>query len=300
MASYSDMTLQPDPKSLTHQQLAAEIKGIYSGLLLVEAKCKSVNAQATAESKDRYLANEQWHALTALHRTLLYEHHDFLSATQHLPASSSLHSVVQKYSVPARMWKHAIHPLLEVLRSRLPASLDYMLQFVYIAYQMEAALCLPTTIIDACVVHMSDICSKILRMSLRPRALLLMGLFCFALVALASPIHENASNSAVHSAMTYLGICTTAMVASAWRLRNGASVTTHTVRMLASDALVGAKKYLTTSYAVLAHAATSLTNALSVLASSIAQFLGSLLVSATFFCSILVILFTGSDVQLWT
>lgn len=43
-----------------------------------------------------------------------------------------------KYSMPARMWKHGIHAFLEVLRHRRPESHDYMLAFIYLAYQMIA------------------------------------------------------------------------------------------------------------------------------------------------------------------
>lgn len=42
--------------------------------------------------------------------------------------------------MPARMWKHGIHSFLELLRRRLPDSIDYMLAFIYLAYQMMALL----------------------------------------------------------------------------------------------------------------------------------------------------------------
>lgn len=42
--------------------------------------------------------------------------------------------------MPARMWRHGIHAFLEVLRHRRPESQDYMLSFVYLAYQMMALL----------------------------------------------------------------------------------------------------------------------------------------------------------------
>lgn len=38
------------------------------------------------------------------------------------------------------MWKHGIHAFLEVLRHRRPHSQDYMLAFIYLAYQMIALL----------------------------------------------------------------------------------------------------------------------------------------------------------------
>ncbi|KAK8036846.1 hypothetical protein PG994_015343 [Apiospora phragmitis] len=39
-----------------------------------------------------------------------------------------------------RMWKHGIHAFLELLRHRLPASLEHMLTFIYLAYSMMALL----------------------------------------------------------------------------------------------------------------------------------------------------------------
>ena len=83
---------------------------------------------------------EQWQALVALHRTLLYEHHDFLMATQHPSANPALLGLATKYSMPARMWKHGIHAFLEVLRHRRPESQEYMLAFIYLAYQMVSLL----------------------------------------------------------------------------------------------------------------------------------------------------------------
>ena len=42
--------------------------------------------------------------------------------------------------MPARMWRHGIHAFLEVLRHRLPDSIEHMLAFIYIAYSMVALL----------------------------------------------------------------------------------------------------------------------------------------------------------------
>src|SRR5213078_2329412 len=86
------------------------------------------------------LNNEQWQALIALHRTLLHEHHDFFLASQHPSASPALRRLASKYAMPARMWRHGIHSFLELLRHRLPASLDHMLAFIYLAYSMMALL----------------------------------------------------------------------------------------------------------------------------------------------------------------
>ncbi|EME45349.1 hypothetical protein DOTSEDRAFT_71170 [Dothistroma septosporum NZE10] len=136
---YPGLMLQPDSSPISQDQLAAEVKGIYAGLVMVEAKCINIDA-AQAADPNAQLGPEQWQASIALHRTLLYEHHDFLMATQHPSATPALRGLATKYSMPARMWKHGIHAFLEVLRHRRPESQDYMLAFIYLAYQMTALL----------------------------------------------------------------------------------------------------------------------------------------------------------------
>jgi hypothetical protein len=139
-----DIIMQPETRPISQEQLVAEVKGIYAGLVMVEAKCIEVdNKQATlaqADGAQTKLNNEQWQALIALHRTLLHEHHDFFLASQHPSASPALRRLASKYAMPARMWRHGIHSFLELLRHRLPASLDHMLAFIYLAYSMMALL----------------------------------------------------------------------------------------------------------------------------------------------------------------
>ena len=161
---FPGLLLQPDSRPISQEQLASEVKSIYAGLTMVETKCIHVDrAQATAaqENADTKLASDHWQALIALHRTLLHEHHDCKSsqnkeafetlvdnvnpitvflASQHPSASPALRRLAAKYSMPARMWKHGIHSFLELLRRRLPDSIDYMLAFIYLAYQMMALL----------------------------------------------------------------------------------------------------------------------------------------------------------------
>ena len=71
----TSMVLQPDTRPITAEQLVNEVKGIYSGLVMVEKKCVEIIAQRA--STGGKLSNDQWQALIALHRTLLHEHHDF-------------------------------------------------------------------------------------------------------------------------------------------------------------------------------------------------------------------------------
>lgn len=74
---YPGLILQPDSSPISQEQLGAEVKGIYAGLVMVEAKCVNIDAAQAADPNSQ-LGTEQWQALIALHRTLLYEHHDFL------------------------------------------------------------------------------------------------------------------------------------------------------------------------------------------------------------------------------
>ncbi|CEI40966.1 unnamed protein product [Fusarium venenatum] len=137
----SRMMRQPETRPISQDQLVAEVKGIYAGLVMVETKCIEVdNAQSSNTDANSKLNNEQWQALIALHRTLLHEHHDFFLASQHPSASPALRRLASKYAMPARMWRHGIHSFLELLRHRLPASLEHMLTFLYLAYSMMALL----------------------------------------------------------------------------------------------------------------------------------------------------------------
>ena len=141
----TEMLRQPETRPISHDQLVVEVKGIYAGLVMVEAKCidvdekQSILAQEDPSRRDP-LKNDQWQSLIALHKQLLHEHHDFFLASQHPSASSNLSKLAAKYSMPARMWRHGIHAFLEVLRHRLPESLEHMLAFIYIAYSMMALL----------------------------------------------------------------------------------------------------------------------------------------------------------------
>ncbi|OTA00664.1 hypothetical protein A9Z42_0009160 [Trichoderma parareesei] len=139
--SVTQMIRQPETRPISQEQLVAEVKGIYAGLVMVESKCIEVdNAQSANKDSPQQLNNEQWQALIALHRTLLHEHHDFFLASQHPSASPALRRLASKYAMPARMWRHGIHSFLELLRHRLPLSLEHMLTFIYIAYSMMALL----------------------------------------------------------------------------------------------------------------------------------------------------------------
>ncbi|KAI7205444.1 hypothetical protein KC316_g238 [Hortaea werneckii] len=125
---------------ISQDQLAAEVKGIYAELVKVEARCITNDAHLASQITNAKLAREEWQALVAIHRTLLYEYYDFFVGTQHPSATDQLKALPARHCMFARMWEHAIHSFLEVLLHRREDSQEYLLAFVYLAYQMMALL----------------------------------------------------------------------------------------------------------------------------------------------------------------
>jgi hypothetical protein len=130
--------LQPETRPITQEQLVIEVKGIYAGAVMVDKKCVDIDCQQSSTTNK--LDTEQWQALMALQQTLLHENHDFFLASQHPSASPALRRLATKYAMPARMWRHGIHSFLELLRHRLPDSLEHMLSFLHLSYSVMASL----------------------------------------------------------------------------------------------------------------------------------------------------------------
>lgn len=134
--------LRPNSRPISQEQLHTEVVSIYAGIERIESKC--IRADSVQVSSRRrspcgqrvVLAPDHWRALAGLHRALLYEHHDFFLASHHPLASPALRHHSIEWSMPARMWKYGIHSLLELLREALPESLEYLLSFTVMAYQI--------------------------------------------------------------------------------------------------------------------------------------------------------------------
>ncbi|KAG8624544.1 hypothetical protein KVT40_007611 [Elsinoe batatas] len=135
----SSLKREASSNSISKDQLFAEVKGLYRSLEIVEQRCIRLDQTHMAD-KMKQMQPEEWQALTALHRTLLYEHHDFLLASQHPSAPPELRALASERQIPFRMWKYAIHAYLELLRQKLPESLEFMEAFIYLSYQMMALL----------------------------------------------------------------------------------------------------------------------------------------------------------------
>ena len=141
----SRRTREPETRRVSQEQLAAEVKGIYAGLVMIEARCIDVNNKLMAPAQSDpgslpTLNSQQWQTLIALHRALLDQHSDFFFASYHPSASPAVRGLASKYSMPARMWRYGIYSFLELLRQRLPASLDHMLAFIHLAFSTMALL----------------------------------------------------------------------------------------------------------------------------------------------------------------
>ncbi|KAK2751569.1 hypothetical protein FQN55_000290 [Onygenales sp. PD_40] len=134
----SPMLREPETRAISEDQLTKEVRGIYAGILLVESKCAEVAKDQ--QRNPRPLVRKQWEALISLHRTLLNEHHDFFLASHHPSSTPDLRNLAKKYSMPARLWHHGIHSFLELLRTKLPESLEYMLLYVNASYSMVTLL----------------------------------------------------------------------------------------------------------------------------------------------------------------
>lgn len=141
MAQSTQLKREATSNSISKEQLLVEVKGLYRSLEVVEKRCITLDqAHMSQQGKRAQPEPKHWQALTALHRTLLYEHHDFLLASQYPTAPAELKALASECQIPFRMWKYAIHAYLELLRQHLPESFEFMESFIYLSYQMMALL----------------------------------------------------------------------------------------------------------------------------------------------------------------
>ena len=134
------MIRQLETNPIAEEHLIHEVREIYAGLVIVEKKCIEVIRNLSQMGPRTELSQDQWKTVISLHRMLIHEHHDFFLASQHPAASPVVKHLAEKYAMPARMWRYGIHSCLELLRKRLPASLDHMLAFIYLSYSMMTLL----------------------------------------------------------------------------------------------------------------------------------------------------------------
>lgn len=103
----------------------AEAKGRYQNILSVE----NMSIQTVEKIKlrpDDKINNEGFKALVKLQMTLIKEHEEFFSSSQHPAASGGMKRLIVKYGLHERVF-------LECLRLMLPESKDHMERFVSVA-----------------------------------------------------------------------------------------------------------------------------------------------------------------------
>ncbi|KAF2093638.1 hypothetical protein NA57DRAFT_81138 [Rhizodiscina lignyota] len=112
---------------MLYMHVESRHKVIYNDFAMVGTECvpidEAMKAICCGESESE-TANEHGQTVESL-QTLL----------QH-PSPSELDRLALKYPMPARMWRHGIHAYLKLFRYRLPETSEYMLAFIYLAYQM--------------------------------------------------------------------------------------------------------------------------------------------------------------------
>ena len=129
---------QPKTNPITKEHLTNALLEMHGSLVMVEKGCLGLNKQYMETGEK--LSHPTWQALSSLHRTLLHGHRDFILTSQHFSTSSRRKRLVEGYAIPTRLWRYGIHLFLELLRHRLPESLDYMVDFIYHAYSIITLL----------------------------------------------------------------------------------------------------------------------------------------------------------------
>lgn len=136
------MFQQQPTNPVAEEQLINEVREIYARLVAVEKKCIEIHKQHSEPGSvgENELTPSQWRKLIALHRMLLRGHYTFLLISQHPSATPVLKQLAGNCAIPSRMWRYGIYSFLELLCQKLPASLEFMLSFLYLAYSMMTVL----------------------------------------------------------------------------------------------------------------------------------------------------------------
>ena len=92
--------------SISPEQLAAEALEIYAKVQILEAQCRKIINDCATERARSF--NQVYGVLIETHKHLLHEQYDFLLASQHESADTSLRQWGLELDIPAKMWEHAI------------------------------------------------------------------------------------------------------------------------------------------------------------------------------------------------
>ncbi|KZT11502.1 uncharacterized protein LAESUDRAFT_643103 [Laetiporus sulphureus 93-53] len=111
--------------------------------VLLKGRPGSAGAMEAKGSEDE---SERWKRLLVDHKELAEKVHHLLSLTLAPTVPASLRNIPTKYNLIIRLWTHAFHRLLEVLRraasppNNSPVALEYLQDFIYYAYTFYTGL----------------------------------------------------------------------------------------------------------------------------------------------------------------
>ncbi|KFY17492.1 hypothetical protein V492_00634 [Pseudogymnoascus sp. VKM F-4246] len=120
-------------RPISREEHVTLIKETYSSLVIHENKCIKEYERHTQLRKDTppgslpELKDNECRDLIARYKSLLDMHVDFLMACHSRYATPKMRLLPLEYKMPGRLWRHAIHSLLEILRDSLPtAQVDFI------------------------------------------------------------------------------------------------------------------------------------------------------------------------------
>ncbi|KAF5639562.1 uncharacterized protein FTJAE_4900 [Fusarium tjaetaba] len=122
--SESKMMQHPETRPISQEQLVAEVKSIYAGLVMVETKCIEVDK---AQSTQGRLTLGEWQQLTAFHRYLLHEDDDPFN-TYSDKTSNELGALLSEVSLRSRSFcrlNSRLQPLLKAAE-RTPSYVQFV------------------------------------------------------------------------------------------------------------------------------------------------------------------------------
>lgn len=130
-----------EPEPVTESQIVEEIDQLYAKLSATETRCQTiVKNQSTAEARQRPITNLQWQALSSLHRTLLYDYHDILLASQHSSAPLMIKNMPVTRGLIDRHWSIGVYAYIELLRDHPTRPVQFMSDHIYLSFHLIAAL----------------------------------------------------------------------------------------------------------------------------------------------------------------
>jgi hypothetical protein len=133
------MILQLESLPINADQLLQEIKDIYAGLVVAEARCIIFDntPECTSYTPECTSQSNHWQTAVNLHRTLLDWHVDFLLACDHVAATPEIRALPSRLQMLSRIWRHGIQALLDILLHRAELR-NFLISHIYLAYQVMA------------------------------------------------------------------------------------------------------------------------------------------------------------------